>query len=330
MANRVAAFFACLLMTSLAVGQSPPKKPQPAPPAAAQQAVSPAIDNSALIASLRAEQDTVRQRITSSEADDQKYTGGLIKAQIQSRIAVLRMSDALLSQKIVTLQTGARAVLEAPATKPDPAIAASLESEAATQKLKIEQARADADRYSGGLIKAQKESTIATMESTLAMIEQRALTTKYGLALAPALAGSSANQPSATQGSRPPSPSAKSRPEDEILSLRLVDKKFTSQKYQEFIFFDIEFVADKLRKPARAIKGTLNINDLFGARQMGISWTIDRPVNSGETFVESGQGFKYNQFMDRHQWAKTTDRSNMAVTYTVESILYQDGTREDF
>jgi hypothetical protein len=330
MTNKAATFCACLLMSSIAFGQSPPKKPQPAPPPAAQQPTSPAIDNSALITTLRTEQESVRQRITSSEAEDQKYTGGLIKAQIQSRIAVLRMSDALLTQKIVALQTGARTVIEAPATKPDPAIAASLESEAATQKLKIEQARVDADRYSGGLIKAQKESTIATMESTLAMIEQRALTTKYGLALVPASPGNAANQPAATQASRSPAPSAKSRTQEEILSLRLVDKKFTTQKYQEFIFFDIEFVADKLQKPARAIKGTLNINDLFSARQMGISWTIDRPVKPGETFVESGQGFKYNQFTDRHQWAKTTDRSNMTVTYNVESILYQDGTREDF
>ena len=118
--------------------------------------------------------------------------------------------------------------------------------------------------------------------------------------------------------------------QDEILSLRLLDKRFVNQKYQDYVFFDIEFTASKLQKPARAIKGTLNINDLFGARQFGISWTLDKPINPGESIIEAGQGFKYNQFTDKHQWVRSTDRGNMAVTYTVESILYQDGTREDF
>jgi hypothetical protein len=319
-----------LLLTTFVFGQTATKKPPTQVPVTSPAPATLLPDNTAAVMTLRAEQDSILQRITKSEAEEQKYAGGLIKAQIQSRIAVLRLTDALLSQRIAALQTGARIVLETAGTKPDPTATASLESEAATQKLKIEQARTDAERYSGGLIKAQKESTIATMESTLALIEQRALTTKYGLATPPSVASSSPSQASAVQAARVPEAPLKAKQQDEILLLRLVDKRYATQKYQDFVFFDIEFTASKLQKPARAIKGTLNINDLFGARQLGISWTIDRPMSPGESFVESGQGFKYNQFMDKHQWARATDRSNMAVTYTIESILYQDGTREDF
>jgi hypothetical protein len=315
----------CLLASDTSFAQTAPKRPSLPTAATAAQSV----DNTAAIAALRSEQEAVQQRIVLAEAEDQKYTGGLIKAQIQSRLAVLRLSDALLVQKLVALQTGAKVVLEAAGSKIEPSVAASLDSEAATLRLKIEQARIEADKYTGGLIKAQRESTIATMESTLAMIEQRALTAKYGLSPIPVGTPSVASATAAATTRQATVPS-KAMAQDEILSLRLLDKRFVNQKYQDYVFFDIQFTADKLQKPARAIKGTLNINDLFGTRQLGISWTLDKPINPGESVVEAGQGFKYNQFTDKHQWVRSTDRANMAVTYTVESILYQDGTREDF
>lgn len=315
----------CLLAPTISLAQTAPKKQ----PLATSAMPAQSVDNSQAIAALRSEQEAVRQRIILAETEDQKYAGGLIKAQIQSRIAVLRLSDALLVQKLIALQTGAKVVLEAAGSKIEPTVAASLESEAGTMKLRIEQARIEADKYTGGLIKAQRESTIATMESTLAMIEQRALTAKYGLSPIPVGTPSIASATAAAttrQAALPP----KSTAQDKILSLRLLDKRFVNQKYQDYVFFDIQFTAEKLQKPARAIKGTLNINDLFGARQFGISWTIDKPMNPGESITEAGQGFKYNQFTDKHQWVRSTDRANMAVTYIVESILYQDGTREDF
>jgi len=319
-----------LLGPAIAAAQTAPKRaPSPAPATTPAAAPPQSVENTATIAALRSEQDAVRQRIVLAEAEDQKYTGGLIKAQIQSRLALLRLSDALLGQKLVALQTGARIVLEAAGSRIEPSIAASLDAEATTLKLRIEQARVEADKYTGGLIKAQRESTIATMESTLAMIEQRALTAKYGLSPIPIGTPSFASA-TAANTTRQAAVSSKSTAQEEILSLRLLDKRFVTQKYQDYVFFDIQFTADKLQKPARAIKGTLNINDLFGARQFGISWTLEKPINPGESITEAGQGFKYNQFTDKHQWVRSTDRANMAVTYTVESILYQDGTREDF
>lgn len=318
---------ACLLALSLvlsnAMAQTQQKKKTVA--SAQSQREVPPVDHSVALANLKTELDSVKQRIAASEIEDQKYAGGLIKAQIQSRIAVLRLTEALLTQKVAVLMTGARLNIEAPATKPDVVLAASLESEAAAQKLRIEQARVDADRYTGGLIKATRESTIATMESTLAMLEQRALMAKYGLAAAPVGTPARQMQTTPTTGAL-----AKIQAHDEVLNVKLLDKKFVEQKYEKMVILDIEFEARQLKKPSRAIKGTLNINDLFGAKQMGVGWTIDRPMNPGERLVESGQGFKYNQFMDRHQWVRNTERDNMTVSYTVESILYEDGTREDF
>lgn len=329
---RLHLILAALFATS-ALAQTPAKKAAPAQVKTQALAHSPTPEQLAMLPTLSADLEDIRKRIAQAEVEDQKYSGGLIKSLIQSRIAAMRITYALVEQRIKSIETGARMTIEAPSTKPDPALAASLDSEASAQRLKIEQARVDADRYTGGLIKAQKESTIATMESTLAMLEQKALISKYGLGL-PSAAATSPSTVASTQSNVKAVPSQKATrrvlPQDEILKVRIINKRFTEQKYQKYIFFDIEFLADKLFKPARAIKGTLNLNDLFGERVMGIGWTVDRPTNPGESLTESGQGFQYNQFMEKHQWVNTTDLSNMTATFTVESILYQDGTREDF
>jgi hypothetical protein len=34
--------------------------------------------------------------------------------------------------------------------------------------------------------------------------------------------------------------------------------------------------------------------------------------------------------MQAHQWVNATSLDNMSATFEVSSILYQDGTREDF
>jgi len=123
-------------------------------------------------------------------------------------------------------------------------------------------------------------------------------------------------------------PGAKVR--DQIIEVRLLRKNFTEQDYQELIVFDIEYRAPGLDKPARAIKGALNLNDLFGDTQARIGWTIDNPIKAGTTLVKNGMAFKYNQFFDQHQWVRATDLSNMTATFTVSSILYDDGSRRDF
>jgi hypothetical protein len=331
--NRILVLLIASLISANSFAQTTPKKPV-AQPTRPFEPIAPSADQIALLPNLRSDLEVIQRNISASELEDQKYTGGLIKAQIQSRIASLRITEAILIQKMKAIETGARMIIEVPSTRPDSSLAASLDAEAATQKLKIEQSRADADRYTGGLIKAQKESTIATMESTLAMLEQRALIAKYGLSMAPVGVASNSSTitpaPPLPRAQSQQEPASKIRAQEELVKVRLINKTFTTQEYRDFIFFDIEFVADKLKKPTRAIKGTLNLNDLFGERRMAIGWTVDRQLNPSESLVETGKGFKYNKFTDSHQWVKTTDVSNMTVTFTVECVLYQDGTREDF
>jgi len=114
-----------------------------------------------------------------------------------------------------------------------------------------------------------------------------------------------------------------------VVKVRLLTKQFTKQNLQDYIFFDLEFSAPGLERPARAIKGALHIEDLFGETKMTIEWVLEKPPNPGGAIVEKGKGFLYNQFMQPHQWVQSTALEDMSATFEVRSLLYQDGERQD-
>ena len=66
--------------------------------------------------------------------------------------------------------------------KPDEAAADSVKSEIDALNAQISQAKAEANQYSGGLVLAMKLAAIATHEQTMAMLQQRYLSARYGLA----------------------------------------------------------------------------------------------------------------------------------------------------
>jgi hypothetical protein len=117
---------------------------------------------------------------------------------------------------------------------------------------------------------------------------------------------------------------------EQILDVTLLRKHFAKQDYQDYVFFDVAFSAKGLDKPARAIKGLLRFTDLFGEQKFGLKWTIEKPIAPGAIYTEKGSGFKYNQFIDSHQWVQSTEKENMKVKFRVDSILYEDGTTRTF
>ena len=113
------------------------------------------------------------------------------------------------------------------------------------------------------------------------------------------------------------------------LEVKLLRKRLSKQSYQDYVFFDLEWRATGLSKATRAIKGVLQLQDLFGETRMKLKWTVDKPLAPGEVFVEKGAGFEYNMFMSGPQWVNSTDLSNMKARFVVTNILYQDGTTEE-
>lgn len=296
---------------------------------------APSAEQQRQVTEIRTQLTALRAKIAESTAEDARYSGGLIKSLIQSRLATMKLTEALLEQRVASIESGARITFEVPGTTPDLALAGSLEHEIATQKEKIRSVQARSDQYSGGLIKAQIDSTAATMEQTLALLEQRQLVARYGLAMPVKSAGTpldSGSGASARAPSREASLAQKAGPpiSEQVVGVRIIGKRLIDQRYDKFYAIDLELEAIGLDKPARSIKGTLMLRDLFGETKFQIRWTIEQPIAPGEKIAETGSGFKYNRFKADHGWVLSTETQNMVPVFAVESILYADGSRRDF
>jgi hypothetical protein len=101
---------------------------------------------------------------------------------MSSRVELLKTNEALLSQRVLAIESGAKVTVVTHSTEEDPIRAAQLAAEMEAQTAKLVQARAEANRYSGGLIQAMSLMQAATMANTIAMLEQNHLIAKYGLA----------------------------------------------------------------------------------------------------------------------------------------------------
>lgn len=281
------------------------------------------------MSTLQEESTTISKQIEQAQSESEKYSGGLIKTLIDSRIATLKLTKALVDQRITAIKTGAKLKIEAPATPAQPDEAAALAKEIESIDQRIEKTQQNADQYSGGLIKAQLLSTIATMQETRALTEQRMLAAKYGLGR-PQASGDRNTDVNVKPASEQKASKAKPQASEQIISVTLLNKVFSEKKYGHGIYFDLKFTASNLDKPARAIKGSLLINDLFGETIMAIKWPLNDPIAPNESKTETGTGFDYNQFMSEHQRIRDTSLENLRASFRVDSILYEDGTRQDF
>lgn len=138
-----------------------------------------------VLADLKQDLGRICQEIEHTTMEEAAYSGGLIKSLIRIRRAVLKTNKVLVEQRIHALETGTRITFVVSATKPDAARAAELSKEIENQRAKVAEARAEAERYSGSLVKAMAETALATNRNTLTLLEQQYLIAMYRLAMPP-------------------------------------------------------------------------------------------------------------------------------------------------
>lgn len=272
--------------------------------------------------------------LSSAVATDAQYSGGAVKALTTLRVQLLQINKALLQQRISAIESGAPMTVKVNTSKPDTERADLLASEIAAQETRAAAAQVKADSAGGGLIGAMAQMETATEQNTLALLRQQYLIAKYGLApltVAPRDDGrAQARGQAALTTTSEAETSDNDKIQFEIIKPVLLSKRFATQDYQDYIWFNIQFDPIGLDKPTRAIKGALILTDLFGEQKFALNWTIDKPMKPGETYTENGSGFDYNKFVDSHQWVLATDLKNMRAKFRVDSILYADDTRRDF
>lgn len=134
------------------------------------------------VENLKSELSQTETDIGASKSEDQQYSSGLIKSLIKAKLEVLETNKALLQQRINAIESGAKIETTVSSIKPDAEVAALLRKDIDNLTAEIDSARKEASQYTGGLVLAMKMAAIATQEQTLAMLQQRYLSAKYGLA----------------------------------------------------------------------------------------------------------------------------------------------------
>ena len=160
-------------------------------------------EEKALVEALRSELNSTKEEISVANGTASTY-GGAIKLLATARLEVLKANAALLEQRILAIESGAKINVQVPAVQPDQVLASSIANEITTAKAGIAAGQIEANQY-GGLIKALKLATVATQEQTLAMLEQRYLSAKYGLPQ-PVMGAPTSGQPASIASTAAPSP----------------------------------------------------------------------------------------------------------------------------
>lgn len=289
---------------------------------------------------LKKELTEINYKIEEAKKEDAKLSGGLIKALIHERIELLETNAALVQQRMHAIQSGAKVIMKVNMSEPNLKRAAEIQTEIQLLNQKISEQQTKSDQYRGGLIKAQIESTIATMHTTLAMLETEYLKAKYGIHWPPSPKDSESQatkNANAVAEKSTVSPATKQAPDKStnILKPTLSNKRIQEMDvrnriYKSAIWFDITWDTANLPKATRAVKGILIMADLFGDEKNRIKWTINDSLTPNGSFSEAGVGFEYNQFRSSHEWVRQTNFSDMTFKYQVKSIIYQDGTSEEF
>jgi len=279
------------------------------------------------VEALRIEQTQINESIKQAKDEDSKLSGGLIKALIGARLQLLEINAALVQQRIHALESGAKIKVKLYEAKPNPERARNLKAEIESIKTEIKTREEEIAQYRGGLIKVTLMSSVATMNNTLAMLQNEYLKAKYGIYWMPDTKG----KPKSTASSTPEKKPSKSTGADKsILIPTIANKRFQTYKYDDNIWFDVTWNTDNLKKKTRAVKGVLIFADLFGEPKFMINYTVNDPLTPRKSHKESGVGFEYNQFKDSHKWMRASELKDMSFQFKVKSIIYADGTTEQF
>lgn len=165
-----------------------------------------------VVASLKTEITNARSQIAAAESESARYSGGLVKALVESRVQTLKQTLVMLEQRDKAWTFGLRLsyTVDGKAFALPPGVKDQLpqvEDELRQLSTKIDAQTREASRYSGGLIHALSLSTLETMKQTEAMLNQRRLAIRYELPQylafqgVPAALTESPNAPSASSSS---------------------------------------------------------------------------------------------------------------------------------
>lgn len=152
------------------------------------------------LSELRREIAEIDASVSEAEAQKAKYGAGLISTLMEARIETLKLTRAVLENRVAGETGGAQRVIELPVARPDPELADKILAEILAQQKIVAAAEKEAQGASG-LIGAVAQSRVETEKLSLANLRGNWLAATYGILLpiTPPVAGESSAQPAPAQ-----------------------------------------------------------------------------------------------------------------------------------
>ncbi|MFU1479198.1 peptidoglycan-binding domain-containing protein [Roseovarius sp. C7] len=134
------------------------------------------------VAAVQSEMEDLGRRVAEAEAEQARYGEGLISTLLAARIETLKLTRAILENRLAAEQGGATVALRLPAAEPDEAKAEKILAEIIAQQKIVTEAEAEAAE-AGGLIGAVAQSRVQTEKLLLANLRGNWMAAQYGLLL---------------------------------------------------------------------------------------------------------------------------------------------------
>lgn len=271
--------------------------------------------------------DYINKQIKEAEAESAKYAGGLIKTLIESRIQILNYTKAMLEQRIAAKDFNVAlnytldgTAFHSPENKDE--LLSEIEREAMQALKEKEALKAEADRYSGGLVRATKLSTVAIKEQQLAMLELKRISLLYDIPIF----WSSTGQPA--REAEPPKVSPTGEDDiSKLITLRILNKRVFEANYSEHLGMEFTYTNNS-QKTIKAFTGVMHFKDVFDREILPVNMTVDDfTIKPGQTITDKSKSLELNKYNDAHNRLKTINLDSLKLDFEVTAILFADGTR---
>lgn len=113
-----------------------------------------------------------------------------------------------------------------------------------------------------------------------------------------------------------------------VLPVKILDKRFVDEKYQDYIFISLQF-KNNLKQDIRAYQGVLEISDVLENEIISIKLKNQEVVRKEESFIWEGS-INYNQFISSHIELRNTPLKDLNIKFFLNKVIYVDGSNEIF
>ena len=273
----------------------------------------------------------LEQTIVKARAESGQYSGGLIKALLDSRIQILENTKAMLEQRLAAGNYGVKISYKVdgkeyipPANKAE--IIKNLESEALQVSQELANAKKEADKYSGGLVQAMALSTVATIQQQLAMLDMKHCALIYDIPLFAFIGGGTSTDMSGkTPVSAPGLPKEAPSEIDSMFDVKLTGKRVFEANYSNHLGFNL-LLTNHTEKDIKAVQGVCIFSDLFDQEIRRVNLTLEENLPAGQSVKNNDYSIELNKFRAEDNRLRTIEMENLKMRFEAQAIIFKDGS----